>query len=80
MFCKCFNPGKKSSIKKHIVLSIENKEIDLGEVEVEICNSSYCKSGYINPAKWSEINTIIKNNNINISEISLCRLIFSNYR
>jgi len=80
MFCKCFSPGKKEKITKNIVLHMEGKAIDIGEVTVEICGSTYCKEGYIKPESWKEIQETVKKEDIDISEVALSRVLFSNFR
>ncbi|NBG89264.1 hypothetical protein [Isachenkonia alkalipeptolytica] len=80
MFCKCFSPGKKAKISKSIVLHLEGKDIDIGEVTVEICGSRHCKEGYIEPERWKEIYEIVKKEDIDISEVALSRILFSYFR
>ncbi len=80
MFCKCFSPGKKEKNSKTIVLDLEGKTIDIGEVTVEICGSAHCKEGYIKPERWTEIQETVKKENIEISEVALSRILFSNFR
>ncbi len=80
MFCKCFSPGKKKKITKKILLHLEGKAIDIGEVTVEICGSSHCREGYISPERWNKIYETVKKEEIYVSEAALSRILFSNFR
>ena len=80
MFCKCFSPGKKAKVSKSIVLNLEGKNIDIGDVTVEICGSHHCKEGYMKPERWKEIYETVKKEDVDISEVALSRVVFSYFR